>query len=322
MTFSVIIPVYNVENYLRECIDSIVNQTCQDFELVLVDNGSTDSSGKVCDEYASKYSNVVVEHLMPNVGASGARNIGQDKTKGDYILFIDSDDYYINHNVFEKLKERTTSNPDVIHFKFVEYYEATGKLGTCTNHFNVDPKGKNVVDVCNELINNDSYQNSAWSKAIKREILVKNDIRFTNGLSVEDNDWYYRVILNVKSIELLDEPVYVYRRRITGSITTTATIKNTIDCLDVIEKWIRIIDENKSNPNTQIILGSLAKQYCNYLIGYSKLPYHEESFKRFKKYNYLLKISNNKRVRIFRKVSAVLGLKGLIYGLKKVQKIK
>ena len=120
MLFSVIIPVYNVENYLRECVDSIIGQTCKDYELILIDNGSTDSSGAICDEYATAYENVKVKHLMPNVMASGARNEGQKLAIGEYILFIDSDDYYADSKVFEKLKAKAIDKPDVILFNFKE----------------------------------------------------------------------------------------------------------------------------------------------------------------------------------------------------------
>lgn len=322
MTFSVIIPVYNVENYLHECVDSIVNQKCQDFELILIDNGSTDSSGRICDEYAAKYSNVRVRHLMPNVMASGARNEGQSMAQGDYILFIDSDDYYIDNHVFEKLKEKSFGDPDVILFNNVEFYEKTGTFSKKLYNMDVQTESRTVSEICRDLIDADAYSNSAWSKAIKRNILKDNDIKFTPGLTVEDNDWYYRVVLHLQSVAIVNEPLYVYRRRVSGSITTTSTLKNTIDCLNVIEKWTKVIEQEKNNPNTEIILLSLAKQYCNYLIGYSSLPEDHICNERFRQYSYLLKYSNNKRVVIFRYVYKILGLKGLLRLLKLYRKMK
>lgn len=322
MTFSVIIPVYNVENYLRECVDSIVNQTCQDFELILIDNGSTDSSGKICDEYASKYPNVRVKHLMPNIMASGARNEGQAMAEGDYILFIDSDDYYIDNKVFEKLKTKSTSNPDVILFNHVDYFEKTGTYGKKLYNMDVETEGKSAVDVCNELINKDSYYNSAWSKAIKRSILEDNDIHFTPGLTVEDNDWYYRVVLHLKTIAIVNEPVYVYRRRTSGSITSSGTIKNIIDCLDVIEKWIGIVEKEKNNPNALVILHSLSKQYCNYLIGYSSQPRDKHCDKRFRQYSYLLNYTKTSRVVTFRRMYRLFGLNGILWMLKIYKKVR
>lgn len=322
MTFSVIIPVYNVENYLHECVDSIVNQTCQDFELILIDNGSTDSSGKICDEYAAKYPNVRVKHLMPNIMASGARNEGQALAKGEYILFIDSDDYYIDNKVFEKLKEKTLTNPDVVLFNHMNFFEKTGTYGKKLYNMDVDTEGRSAVDICNELIDKDSYYNSAWSKAIKRSILVDNDIHFTPGLTVEDNDWYYRVVLHLKSIAIVNESLYVYRRRTSGSITSSGTIKNTIDCLDVIEKWTRIIDKEKENPNSDIILRSLSKQYCNYLISYASLKRDKDCDRRFRHYSYLLNYTKTQRVVIFRKIYKLVGLNGILWILNTYKKVR
>ena len=322
MTFSVIIPVYNVENYLHECVDSIVNQTCQDFELILIDNGSTDNSGKICDEYAAKYPNVRVKHLMPNIMASGARNEGQALAKGDYILFIDSDDYYIDNKVFEKLKEKTLNNPDVVLFNHVDFFEKTGTFGKKLYNMDVVTEGRPAVDICNELIDKDSYYNSAWSKAIKRSILEDNDIHFTPGLTVEDNDWYFRVVLHLKSIAIVNEPVYVYRRRTSGSITSSGTIKNIIDCLNVIEKWLGIIEKEKSNPNSEIILHSLSKQYCNYLIGYSSQSRDKNCDRRFKQYSFLLNHTNTPRVVTFRKVYRLFGLNGILWMLKVYKKVR
>lgn len=322
MTFSVIIPVYNVENYLHECVDSIVNQTCQDFELILIDNGSTDSSGQICDEYASKYPNVRVKHLMPNIMASGARNEGQSLAQGDYILFIDSDDYYIDNKVFEKLKERTLNNPDVILFNHIDYFEKTGTFGKKLYNMDVETEGRRAVDICKELIDKDSYYNSAWSKAIKRSILEDNNIHFTPGLTVEDNDWYYKVVLHLKSVAIVNESLYVYRRRTSGSITSSGTIKNIIDCLNVIEKWTNIIEQEKDNPNAEIISQSLSKQYCNYLIGYASLKRDKDCDRRFKQYSYLLNNTKTQRVVVFRRVYRVFGLNGILLFLKIYERVR
>ena len=321
MTFSIIIPVYNVENYLRECVDSVINQTCQDFELILVDNGSTDSSGSICDEYATKHSNVLVKHVMPNIMAAGARNEGQKMASGEYILFMDSDDYYYDNKVLERLKEKALENPDVILYNKIDYYEKTQKYGTC-NSINVSVENRSVLDICRELIDKDFYLNSAWSKAVKKTILTDNNIEFTRGITVEDNDWYYQVILHVKSISIVDAPLYVYRRRVSGSITTSGTIQNTIDCLYVIEKWTKIVEDKKDNPNSETIILSLAKQYCNYIIGYSSLHNDKNCDMRFKRYSYLLQYSNNPRVKIFRNIYKVVGFKGLVLFLKLYRKIR
>ena len=107
---SVIVPVYNVEKYLRKCIESILNQTFREFELILVDDGSTDSSGKICDEYALKDSRIKVIH-KENGGASSARNAGLDVAKGEYIGFVDSDDWIemdMYGELYRLIKENNT----------------------------------------------------------------------------------------------------------------------------------------------------------------------------------------------------------------------
>lgn len=321
MLFSVIIPVYNVENYLRKCVDSIIGQTCKDYELILIDNGSTDSSGAICDQYASEHINIKVKHVMPNIGISGARNDGQELASGDYILFIDSDDYYYDNRVFERIKEKTTSVPDVILYTCVQFLENTRTIMKSGVNLKVDVEGRSVVDICRDLVDADAYSNSAWSKAIKRSLLEDNNIHFTQGIAIEDNDWYYKVILHVKSMAVIEEPAYVYRRR-SGSVTASADIKHTIDNLSVIDKWTEIVKKEKDNPNSEIITLSLAKQYCNYMIGYSKQPFDSQLTQRFKHYSYLLNYSNNKRVVIFRRLKKFFGIKGTLTLLKLYRKIK
>lgn len=322
MLFSVIIPVYNVENYLRECVDSIIGQTCKDYELILIDNGSTDSSGAICDEYAAAHDNVKVKHLMPNVMASGARNEGQKLATGEYILFIDSDDYYADSKVFEKLKTKALDRPDVILFNFKEFFEKTGTYGACDSDMGVPTKGRAAYEICLDLIDADAYRNSAWSKAIRRCLLEDNKIFFTPGLTVEDNDWYYKVVLHLQSVSIVNEPLYIYRRRVSGSITTTSTIKDTLDCLDVIDKWTSIVEREKDNPNSVVIKYSLAKQYCNYLIGYSIQPLEKRVTERFRQYSYLLNYSKNKRVVSFRRLKKIFGITGIIFLLKYYRKIR
>ena len=318
MLFSVIIPVYNVEDYLRECVDSIIGQTCKDYEVILIDNGSTDSSGAICDQYASEHTNIKVKHVMPNIGISGARNEGQKLATGDYILFIDSDDYYYDNKVFERIKEKITNAPDVVLYSCAHFFEKTGTLKKV--NLKVDVKGRSVLDICRDLVDIDAYSNSAWSKAIKRSLLEDNNIHFTKGIAIEDNDWYYKVILHVKSIEVIEEPTYVYRRR-ASSVTATADIKHTIDNLSVIDKWTEIVKKEKDNPNSEIITLSLAKQYCNYMIGYSKQPFDSQLTQRFKHYSYLLNYSNNKRVVTFRRLKKLFGIKGTLTLLKLYRKI-
>ena len=120
MKFSIVVPVYNVEKYIRKCIESIITQTYQNFELIIVDDGSTDYSGKICDKYINK-SNVKVFHKK-NGGASSAINYGIKKSKGEYLMFIDGDDFLYDVNCLEELnKIINNSNVDIIQYKMIYY---------------------------------------------------------------------------------------------------------------------------------------------------------------------------------------------------------
>jgi len=320
MKFSVIIPVYKVENYLRPCVDSVLNQKFSDFEVILVDDGSPDSCPAICDEYAQKDSRVKVIH-QKNMGQSGARNSGLAVANGDYICFIDSDDYLANNDVLGKLAWATLSNPDIVHYKFQEWFESDGHLAECKFDYNVPTEGRSLAEIYCDLIDKDAYYNSAWSKIVKRSLLFENDIRFERGLLGEDNEWYYHVVTAANTLRLIDEPLYVYRRR-AGSITTTTTRKNLSDQLYVLDKWEKILKAKENDNRSKVVLGSLAKQFCSALIIYAGLPNVKDLYPKIKEKVYLLNFTKTKRVVTFRKVREKIGLKGLILLLKIIKKLK
>ena len=308
--FSIILPVYNVEKYLRSCIDSILSQTYKYYEIILVDDGSQDSSGKICDEYSAKYGFIKTVH-KPNGGLSDARNIGLKQANGEYIFFIDSDDYLIDEDVLQRISQKLKYKPDVVAFKSIKWFETNGDLSHTTTDLTVSDDRLTACEKYIELIDKDSYSNSAWSKVIKRALLVDNHIEFEKGLLGEDNDWYYKIVGVLSSLELIDEPLYVYRQR-AGSITKTYKKKNLEHLLWIIKKWTNYINAGEMTVNKKVIRNSLAKQYCHAIIGYSSLKNPKEYYPRLKKYSYLLKYSANPRVKAFRKMYKLMGLKGII----------
>lgn len=320
MKFSVIVPVYKVEQYLRPCIDSILGQTYKDFELILVDDGSPDACPQICDEYAEKYENVRCIH-QKNGGQSCARNTGLSAASGEYIMFIDSDDYLANSNVLGLLAEKTTDNPDIVHYKNMEWLEADGSVKDCSFDFNISTDGKSLDEIYCELIDKDSYYNSAWSKIIRREVLVENKIEFIPGLLGEDNEWYYNVVLAAKNVVLVDEPLYVYRRR-ESSTTTSLTEKNLSDQLFVIAKWDEIIKREVDNSHIKVVRGSLAKQYCHALIIAGSIPDAKPYYTELRKYRHLLNYTKTRRVVTFRWLVRFLGVNGTIAALRAYKRIR
>ncbi len=226
MKFSIIIPVYNVEKYLPSCVDSILSQLFDDYEIILVDDGSIDRSAQICDEYAEKDLRIQVIHKS-NGGQADARNVGLEFARGDYVCYIDSDDFLKNNRALQLLADKTKNNPDIVHYKFVEWFENDDHITDCHFNYNIPTEGRSVADIYCALIDKDAYYNSAWSKIIRRSLLIDNNIRFEKGIVGEDNEWYYHVVMAAKSLVLVDEPLYVYRRR-KGSTTTTTTTSCTV----------------------------------------------------------------------------------------------
>lgn len=319
--FSIILPVYNVEKYLSACIESILRQEYNDYEIILVDDGSTDRSSVICDEYAMKSDKIKVFH-KENGGQSDARNVGLRISSGEYVFFVDSDDFLIDNRVLNRfVRIIDAKSPDVIAFKSVKWYEKTQKFGTNNDDLSVSINAVEPYQKYLELIDKDTYFNSPWSKIIRRSLLIDNGIEFELGRVGEDNDWYYKVVLHIKSLELINEPLYVYRQRL-GSTTKTYTAKNLEDLLWVIEKWINVVTKGDEAGSKIVIRNSLAKQYCNAIIGYSQIDVPVQYFQRMKDLNYLLDYSDNPRVRKFRFLNRFLGFRCTVSLLKLINKLK
>ncbi len=321
MKFSVIIPIYKVEAYLNECVDSVLRQTYKDYELILVDDGSPDRCPEICDEYAEKYDFIRAVH-KPNGGLSDARNAGTAVAKGDYIVYIDSDDYLADDIFLEKLAQKTENDPDIIIYKFKKYYEDTKRFEECTYSMNDITEGENIADIINKLASSDSFYCSAWSKSIKRSIINDNNIIFKKGILGEDIEWYYRVMFYVKKIAILDEIGIVYRQR-EGSIAQTGGEKNFIDNITTLKYWE---DHLKEYPDTDVrnaLYNSMGKLVSNLMISYSRAgAWRKEHKSKLKKLMYIVKNSTNPRARSIAKFYKLIGFNATVIALRALDKMK
>lgn len=209
---SVIVPIYKVEQYLARCVDSILNQTYRNIEVILVDDGSPDRCGEVCDEYAKKDKRVKVVHKK-NGGLSSARNVGFDVSTGDYIAFVDSDDY-IAKNMYSEMIDALESNElDIISCNaFIAKGERIiGTLG----------EGKITVYTREEILKKSlcDYDNTAWNKVYRRKAI--GTIRFPEGRLFEDTASAYLFFNNCSKAGHMDKAFYYYYRN-PNSITQTA----------------------------------------------------------------------------------------------------
>lgn len=217
ITISVIVPIYNVEKYLRRCINSILAQTYQNFELILVDDGSQDNCGRICEEYAKKDSRIIVIHKK-NGGLSDARNAGLNIAKGNYVVFIDSDDYIeydLLQSGIELLKDDLNA---LIVYGFVTENEKQNIMSEFSNKIYestiFSSKSDKASFICNELLDY-RISWSAWSKFYNRDIIEANDLRFEDNKKIFAEDMYFNLCYFpfVEKIICLKKPMYHYLER-------------------------------------------------------------------------------------------------------------
>jgi len=261
---SVIIPVYKVEKYIHECINSVLNQTYQNLEIILVDDGSPDNCPGICDEYAAKDKRVKVIHKL-NGGLSDARNAGLREATGEYILFLDSDDYWIGTDSISKTDNfiGQYEQVDIIYFDRITFFENNPDIKLEPKTFDLEKiNGKSKAEVLSYFIGEGRFIVSACNKLIRKSIITENDIFFEKGLLSEDVDWNFKLTICSDHLFAINIPFYGYRKR-EGSITTTFGVKNAKDLLYIINKWAAYIPEKVSDSQQKkLFLG-----YCGYLYG-------------------------------------------------------
>lgn len=214
---SVIIPVYKVEKYLKQCVDSVINQTIKDIEIILVDDGSPDGCPALIDMYASKDKRIKAIH-QENKGLGGARNTGLEVAQGDYIAFVDSDDW-IAPEFCEKLYKRAIeTEADLILTGETLYMEESGKFAGGWRDFS-NKKEIEVLDDKNFV----KYFTPAWARLYKREYLNKYKLKFVEKCFYEDNSWGCFFIMNAASVAFAGN-LYFYRQR-SESITAKKDAK-------------------------------------------------------------------------------------------------
>lgn len=239
LKLSVIIPVYNAEEYLSQCLNSVINQDYPNIEIILVDDGSTDTSGIICDRYSSKYKTIHVIHKT-NGGAADARNHGIEFATGDYLVFLDGDDFWDDRSAMTRLVHRISeSNADVLNYSYKKY---DNKSGNKASYFqNISPMPLSLPDKkaqLDYLAQHHLYLASACNKMIKREVL-DSTMHFAVGEQSEDVEWSAQLIHVAKSMDFINEDFYCYRQHeksVTHTINQskcTALCKHIIRCIEL-----------------------------------------------------------------------------------------
>ncbi len=222
-TVSVIIPVYNVEKYLAECVDSVLGQTYKNLEIILVDDGSTDTSGKMCDEYAEKDERVRVIHKK-NGGLSSARNAGIEVCRGEYLCFLDSDDLYVPDAVRILLDKACAESADTVFFNAYSFaddaYEGRITQGYGHKH---DYKTDSGVQVTKKLLENKEFRYSSCLIFINSSYLKGRNILFYEGIINEDMLFTFKAMLCAETVGYIPDKLYHRRVREMSIMTTKKT---------------------------------------------------------------------------------------------------
>ena len=264
---SVIIPVYNVEKYLKKCIESITNQTYKNIEIILVNDGSTDNSYRICQEFSEKDTRIVLLNKQ-NGGLSDATNYGLKFATGDYVVFVDSDDYVKSNYVESLYRMITKYKVDVVACEYSEVSESGKVLKEV--HFN-EPQNINKLSGKRFLqyLYEDNYVANvvAWNKIYKRSLF--NSVRFEKGRYYEDEFLIVPMFWKVKTIVLLRESLYYYVQR-EGSITQSAMNKKKImDATASKAKRVNFLVD-KNDPE---LFSLVVQDYKNWLITISSNAY-------------------------------------------------
>lgn len=250
---SIVIPIYNVSSYLRECLDSVYSQYEKDWEVILVDDGSNDESGNICEEYRQKYPQTIVIH-KENGGLSDARNAGIEIAKGEYIYFLDSDDWLAPNAIQALLDFAIKNNCEIIQGGF--YYAYNGYLLYDNRRIDIDqtPFVLNREEAIVELIKNEYIKNFAWGKLYKTSTVKK--YLFEKGKYFEDSYWQHLIVNETANYGVIPTPLYYYRQR-ESSISGQFSIKS-LDLLKGYEERLNFI----SNYYPQLT-NLMAKQLWN-----------------------------------------------------------
>lgn len=298
MFLSIIVPVYNVEAYLKRCVESILACKLQSYELILINDGSTDNSYSICLEFEKKHKFIKIVN-QKNGGLSNARNSGLRQATGEYIVFIDSDDYIISEN-FSKVIEK---------LKFMEQQ----KIDILINDFFRVSQDEKIIDRINQIeesekiICNNNYMLkflkpygcfwNTWRFIFRRKFLEDNEFQFKEGFLCEDIDFAVKTLIKTNKIGFYHTPYYCYRIGRESSIMNIVNIKRVYDYLEITKECIELLHKNKRVDFSHRMKTKLVVEYIlNLATIYEVNKVHrKEAKKLFQRAQYVLKMTGDKK---------------------------
>lgn len=311
MKISFIVPVYKVEKFLRQCVESVVFQSYKEKEIILVDDGSPDNSPELCDKLASEYDCVTVIH-KENGGLSDARNIGLKEASGDYVVFVDGDDFWRSTDALDILVSNVTENPnlDFVGFNCSYYYPDSDRFSPWVEYdYDLsNPIPGNIA--IQKLVTSGTVPMSACLKLIKRELLINHNITFEKGQIHEDIPWFINLLEKSNSCLFLNEYIYAYRQNVVGSITNSINEKGFNCLLDIVKNEYYKLESRKfSQESKDSIKSFLAYELGILMMEVHLLPEEKRAKARseIKSLSGLLKYTQNPKTKLVSCVYSIFG---------------
>lgn len=311
---SIIIAVYNVEKYLWKCIESIMSQLDPFDEVILVDDGSKDSSFSICQKAQATYKNITLIHTK-NHGCSAARNTGFELAQGEYVIFMDSDDYWLE-NSYQQIKSEIMKHKDCGAF-LIDYKKLDDQTGEIIEMdlertYQADQAllGKDFVL---KLLKVNKHLNvAAWRFIVKKEALIKHQIRFEEGLYFEDMKWAFQVLLNVESAQYLPYSLNVYRTNTSHQITGSLSLKKILDRIKISAYWFNEAPQYfQDKEDLNLFIRRTSELYFTSVVSFRGLNNTQEEkiiLEELNKHKVLLNYPNHKRYEWVANTSQRLGI--------------
>lgn len=311
MKISYILPIYKVEKYLRQCVESLTCQTYRNLEIILVDDGSPDGCPAICDQLAAEDNRIRVLHKK-NGGLSDARNAGLKMVTGDYVIFVDSDDFWVGRDSLQKLVDIITLHPGCQFYNYncCYFYEDSGKYAKWVPYSDELSHPVSGSSAMRSLVASGTVPMSACLKAIDRRWLSDMGITFRVGQISEDIPWFINLLEHTKSCMFVNEYIYAYRQNVAGSITNSGGERSHNNLLDIVKTELEKIDGRSFTDEAKDALRSfLAYEVSIMMAGVHSLPKEKQESAReeLKSLCWLLKYRQNPKVRMVGRVYDVFG---------------
>ena len=316
LSISIIVPAYNIETFLAECIDSILAQTYKNFEVIIVNDGSTDNSTQICNYYKN-YQNVTIIH-SENEGVSSARNKGIDIARGEYLLFVDGDDILYPY-CLQTFIDHIDQYPDIIiGGSDIVYYPGNKKTKYWGGDFECDSVKANFRHYADG-----KYIITPWNKLVRKDFIVNNNLYFQRGIIHEDELWSFRLLMYCNSLKAFSKATYIYRIR-EMSITTSARLEyKAYSLLQVTRTLYKEIYHLNDIPSALIISYETMKNKCMRAIVSAYSPRVQyEFYSELRRYRFpLLKHLFSRSITLARIVSYIHYLCPIKIGFKVYKKL-